>query len=414
MATAESTKGGSERAPRPDREQKFKALDREEIRKLVATNLPAQIISSTNLAARFGEDGEKFTPSLFQPIQTVRVRTADGDIVELIRDGHHRAKYLDDNYDSLIGTPERPGKHPDFKIVRQDATDEVLSMFGETHTGEGESTLTMAQYWLDVIPYTHAHSEVENKRTISHILTGWANHIGSALSEKYSAFAALCVLSDKRRFSVGRRIEIEDYLEEFFAEEPEREQLISGMLDAERILREARVDTTDALKEASLLVYAESENIGGERVGERQIAGLLALPAVRTKLHDPDSLVRGQLIGAFTRSGIHITSFVDDYYTVLTDPDYSRDHIIDLLGSRNPIKTKQDIDKKIRTEKGQKDYRVHVKREQLTELEKALLRKQDVPFRVIQEANGVVATARRKLQDMPARAIRRTRIASLY
>lgn len=403
MTTAEnSTSGPAEQTGRHEGNGKYDALDRLGIARLVRTNLPAQVISPVNLVARFGERGEKFTPSLYQPIQTVRVRTADGDIVELIRDGHHRAKYLADNYDVLIGTPEVPGNHPDFKITIQDATDEVLAMFSETQRGKGPSTLTMAQYWMDVIPYTHAHAEVEDKRTISHLITGWSNHVGRHLADKYSAFAALCVLTDDKRYR--KKGGVQEYLEEYFAAEPDKERLISGLLDTDRVLAEAHVGHDSARKEAALLVSVDADNVGGEEMGKQQIIGLLGLPPVQVKLLDSEFNLEGQLTSAFDQAGKRITNLIDDIFTVLAEPAYSRGIISTILTAKNPASKKKEIDHEISSMKRQEEYCAHVRkgRDSLSEIERVLVsRGSHLPDYLIQRADELATTARRRMRELP-------------
>jgi len=369
----------------------FSTLDRNGIAKLVRNNPSAQVISMTNLQNRFGENGEKFMPSLFQAIQTVRVRSADGEIIELIRDGHHRAKYLDNNFDTLIGTEESPGRFPHFRIPKQDVTKDVLFMFGEKQTGEKPTALSMTQYWLDVLPYTHQHAEVEKKRTISHLLTGWQNAVGRTLAERYSGFAALCVMTDPT-------LNFSDY----FATEPDGEKLVETLSEMQNIISQANIPRAEVKKEAALLIYEDAESIGGREEGKRQLQGLFGLPSVASKFEDKDlPEYNDALFGAFRRAGGKITNNIDLYYKIFIDPAYTKSAIRTILAAQSPLRQLQALDHQMAIDRRKEEYKQKTGKTDLTVIEERFLSKGFVDPSFIMTISEEITTARRRITFLP-------------
>jgi len=358
------------------KDPRLKYKTRPGLQKLVLENGGTRVLDERNLLSTFGtKDNLLFKPDphIFQPVHTVLVETADGEIKEFIRDGHHRAKAAFELWDPIVEKFGYGNEEGQFQFRTYNMTSDVLDKYyppgdprrRKVHGRPDEEVLTMAQYWNDIIEKTRQHAEIESKRTLGHIYMGWEDEVGAELAKKYNAFSALILLTSEQAQHASQNDELPNFLDNQFADAADKENICKVLLETNSVLENLVSQTKGSTKvtmgqlrtEAILLVGPDAEYIGGEEVAQREIDGLFAIPSIKKKIA-PYSLnsTKLRLKKLFADSGKNIQGPFEAIYTAWVGPDYTKEDASKILTAKYPPSKKIDIDNEIKKKKQQEAY----------------------------------------------------------
>ncbi|MBI2442861.1 MAG: hypothetical protein HYV40_03050 [Candidatus Levybacteria bacterium] len=247
---------------------------------------PAALIVNTESYQRMDAH---FSPDQFDLPQVVKVASfssAHGEVVrDFVLDGMTRTKYVHDNLEAIKKA------HPNFNFNVRDVTGAVLRnpriVPFEERPEEGKQTLTMLQYLRAVVPPTAEHSAIASDRIAAHLINGWDTMVGEDLAKRFSALAAMSVLTQGtiNEYMLRDMLKREKAL---MADETLEERVVleQRIFEMASIIREARLIPREVARSAFMLVSGASPVIGGQREAVKQIYGMLYAPEVERKLSE--------------------------------------------------------------------------------------------------------------------------------
>lgn len=403
--------------------ERFKSFDYPSLEQLVANNGPTRIISKQNYENWFGsfDEPEKallFDPDAFQPVHTVRVRTADGMVKELIRDGHHRTIAVYKNWNAIKET------FPEFTFKTFDVTETALTRFYGKENPTRPKELSMTEYLKDVMAPTRQHSEIEAKRTLGHIFMGWEDTVGHEIAAEIPAFAAVTLLTSKDARSFGGSTSIQDYTNTIFDEHPQKDIILAALFSIDDIFDDLwdKTKSTTQLsrdklqKEALELVTTGNEYIGGPDIAAQQIAGLFKIPTAKAKfaLGKPgihlDSLLRGKIVSIAGRA---VTYDFDAIYHVITHPDYQATDLLKVLEAKHPSDAKKAIDDERELEAFIQTYKESVDDRALTPIEALFIKRGVRAKDKIKQLDEAFTKAQQIIAVLPDNSASRKKISTI-
>lgn len=330
----------------------------------------------------YGPDGQ------FDPPQIVKViafSSEHGEVIkDFVLDGMTRTKFVYDNSNNSKIIP------PDFKFTVKDVTKSVLqnsAIVPPEEKIEAQQALTMLQYLRAVIPPTVEHSQIAPDRIAAHLINGWENMTGESLSKKYSALAALSLLSNLNistdealRKDLGKQQKLitEETIEE-------RVRLQGALVEMAQIIMQTRLIKQEVAKSAFILVSTESPVIGGEREARKQIYGLLHAPEVERKLAEafPSVGEREQMrdqLGQFISDSFrkvarapHREETISVLSSALKDSYLTLNYVIEVFTSDNPAKRYDEVREEINRNKLSNAYRTMNRLSELSATEEQLI-----------------------------------------
>lgn len=356
---------------------------------LLHDNPAAQIVNREaykRIAARFSSDQ-------FDPPQVVRVRTYTpaGEVIRtFVVDGMTRTKYASDHQ------AESAPDDPNFKfnlIPVRDVTrsllqnPEVVLAEEREEEGQGVEAITMLQYLRAVIPPTIEHSEIASDRIAAHLINGWENMVGADVANRFSATAALKVLTNDKIYRATER-DLQKELSNqraLFAGESigQRARVQQALLEMASIIRQTKRFPQEIARAAFFLVGTTSPVIGEEAGTRREIYGLLHLPAVEEKLATFEQIgereqMRMQLgqvmLEALQKSpGKDSDRVFSTLHESLVDTNLSFDDVLNVMTSVNPVEQYDTVRKDVHRDRLAKFYQSSSGREELTEFEEVLI-----------------------------------------
>lgn len=254
--------------------------------KLLENNPAALIVNETS----YQRMEASFSPNLLDPPWVAHVNIADWKEKEpslQIVDGLTRTKFAKDHKGS--GSVRKFGV--DFRrFPVKNVTEDLLKDPSIASSDRKETDLPvmeMPEYLRAVIPPTIVHRKIAVDRVALHLVNGWEKIVGTAISSRFSAVAALHLLAHPDT-PMG-----EKKLAKFLAEQ---DNLVAGANEAEqRRVANALLEVTDIVQRSALplervaqaafaLVSKGGIVIGGKEEQRRQVYGLLHQPSVEKKL----------------------------------------------------------------------------------------------------------------------------------
>lgn len=326
-------------------------LTRHQIGRLAQLNPLTDLLNPVTYSINFGEHGEKFDPDSFDPIQVVWVQVTPNRKELLIKDGHHRTALIDQEYDSIIT------RFPGFQMVVRNVTE---SAFGEekpdtTRLRGPVSPLTLPddlvieatereapfaipiKKYMDItVPAMERHKEVLPLRVSALLMKRWGGLVGEAIEDKFSGLAALTLL-DNQKIRFTSMDDLKAYLEgeqEFFEgnTSQQRQTIRGGIVGMAELISGYHLSRSQAANSAFVILSTKPDVIGGSTAFEKQIAGVLYLPAVQEKLRakygtgtDLSQGIRSltrDIMRAFqaAKKSRDVSSEIRPIYTALADP----------------------------------------------------------------------------------------------
>src|SRR5258708_1170409 len=222
-----------------------------------------------------------FAPELYDPIQLARVQIGQGEESQIIWgvvDGHTKTRFAIDHEE-------------EYGMTHVDAYDSTQALLANpriaTAVTGGQTALTMEQYLRAVVERTRVHQEIAPRRIAAHLINGWESMVGSELASKFSATAAMNILSNNpirdNLWLLENSLRKTDKLVP--AETPEeRKTLERAILQMNAIFQESKLKVSEVHKEAFSLVASMDPIIGGEKQAIAEIYGLLNLPSITSKI----------------------------------------------------------------------------------------------------------------------------------
>ncbi len=338
----------------------------------------------------------KFSPGRFDAPQVARVVTysAEGEevIKDFIVDGMTRTKYVYDNRARI--EQENPG----FVFTVNDITQDVIGnsdVVPASEKKDGQDALTLVQYMRAVIPPTVEHTKIAPDRIAAHLINGWRSMVGDQIAERYSAVAALNLLTHPNtNIATDQALqrELQKQLNRMAGEtEEERDRLQDALVQMAQIIRQSKINKPEVAKAAYVLVASGSEVIGGEKETARQIYGMLHSPNVEQKLQraypgagigeqSERELAREELgarIGRFFRNNKderNISELMGTFNSAFQDSDLRLDQLNDVLTSEKPVQQYTELRSEINRDKLEDKYRLQLQRLNRRELSDAEVR----------------------------------------
>lgn len=264
-------------------------LDRDLIRinprKVLEENPVAQIPNPVTISLL----SAGFAPSLLGHPVVAWVNVRDINPRLSLVDGMNRTYFIA-NYPSLV-----LANNPDFdvnEIWATNGTEAFLKNGKIVLPGEkqGEKVLSIEQYLRAIIPPTKKQAEIITDRIAAHLVNAWDILVGSGISERFSAVAALGLLSRSYfgRFDEGDLRKLLSIREQFIEGETvdDNATMVAGIVQIARIISESDLKIGDVAETAFMLVGEGGEIIGGSDESKKQVYGLLHTPTVEDKLRD--------------------------------------------------------------------------------------------------------------------------------
>lgn len=372
----------------------------------------------------------RFSPGRFDAPQVARVVTysADGEkvIKDFIVDGMTRTKYVDDNAKEIAES------HPDFVFRVNDVTQDIIDnpdVVTASERKDKQNALTLVQYMRAVIPPTVEHTKIAPDRIAAHLINGWRSMVGEQIAKRYSAVAALNLLTHPNtNIATDQALqkELQKQLNRMTGEtEEERDRLQNALVQMAQIIRQSKINKPEVAKAAYVLVASASDVIGGEKETARQIYGMLHSLDVEKKLQraypgegvgeqSARELAREELgtnIARFFRDNKdrrNISELMGAFNTAYQDSDLTIHQLNDILGSEKPVQRYVEIKSDLNRAKLERNYRVQIQRQgrqELSDVEIKLLENlgfrqylmdSDMPglLRVLDTAQSTISKAR--------------------
>lgn len=253
-------------------------------RMIVKRNPPALVVNRESYRRMEGH----FSPEILDPPLTAWVKIVGGDKnkVLLLVDGMTRAKYCADHVGQILAG------YPDFdflKLVVKDGTtallrNEVIMVEGRVDT----ESLTMAQYLRAIIPTTIEHTSIVSQRIAAHLINAWRSLVGIEIYQRYSAIAALNLLSRTYAnfYDETALRRIFDFNQLFFSGETagEHSVVLDAIVQMGQVIHDSSLEPKEVAESAFILIGEGGEIVGGEDERRRQVFGMLHTPKVEAKL----------------------------------------------------------------------------------------------------------------------------------
>lgn len=280
---------------------------------LIRGNLAFKALEPKVLAGMTGAD---FKKEWYDTQRAEVIRVVDLDpknklgYYHLAYNGYHRiwaVHTYQDHLRSLAAAGQIPQDQANYDMVVNDVTDTLGDRFeGKTVvTKSGEIAFTPSQALELVVTPTEAHKNITSKRFAGHLLTEWNRMVPPAISDRYSALAALTFLGRKELFNQPAE-ETDEYLgisQDSPAKqpqadgEPERKPaaLMTGLPDADRpalakglsevaaVIRSSSQGYDDIVFNAFQLA-ATLDEPDSDDIKLKQMQGLITLPEVHSKI----------------------------------------------------------------------------------------------------------------------------------
>ncbi|MBI2009768.1 MAG: hypothetical protein HYS86_01180 [Candidatus Chisholmbacteria bacterium] len=319
---------------------------------LVRNNLASLVVNQARYRS-FVEGG--FSPALLDPPLVARVLIPSGGVDEgttrlLIVDGMTRAKYIADHIGQRL-----PGYvNFDFsRLTVRDGTEALLrdSLICPEGIFAGQNGLTMVQYLRAVLPVTVEHEKIADQRIAAHLINAWRVLVGLDINEKFSAIAALSLLS--QGYYTFNAVDLHAALsskDQFFTGESveERRVTIEALATVAKVIQEAQLAPWKVAEAAFMLVGDAGEIVGGEAESRKQVYGLLKAHKIDEKLikafksKGRMEAAREKLAEAVLRIYRTLSAHSDrqqvlvDVHAALEHPDLSYEQTLLILKDRDP------------------------------------------------------------------------------
>lgn len=351
-----------------------------EISTLVADSLPTAILNEQRFSQLYGRNGENFNPVLFQPVDTVLVKTADG-VKALLLDGMHRSS------GAAMFSRFIERAHPDFRFVARNLTPMYLDAGYGSRDGEedGHGVLSMADYLRLVVPPTMEQEKIAPQRVAAHLLVGWQGLVGRDVATRFSALAAFTVLNYRTVDLSDRQSVAAAVNTAWFYEGASRDEIIAirdGLRSVAEIINQTKLPPRRIAEQVVRQVAKRADSIGGVEGTVAQLNGLLNHPVIVAKIMEHAGHVPAQAADY----GLELREKIADaalnpvspnifsaYLDVLLDPNVGYDKMLSVFASRRPLETYTVLKASLDLEQVQAAYQKQVERDRLTVSETRLL-----------------------------------------